>query len=192
MPFDADKHHRRSIRLKDYDYTDGTYFVTICAHNRDCLFGDVVGETMMLNVYGEIVREEWLKTANVRCEVALDAFVVMPNHVHGIVMIVDDSKSNDGMKKLDGEVSVVGAHSRAPLPKPNSLYRPPRSLGALIAGFKSIVTKRINVLRDTPGAPLWQRNYYEEIVTNEKKLNAVREYILNNPANWALDKENIS
>ena len=178
------KNHRRSIRLKGYDYTQpGAYFVTICTHGREILFGHVVDGEMALNEYGEIVREEWFRSTEIRAEVELfhDEFVIMPNHIHGIVWIVETDNPS-----VVGAHGHVGAHGRAPLLP----QRPPRSLGSFIAGFKSIVTKRINTLRNTPGAPVWQRNYYEHIIRNDRALNAIRRYIAANPACWHLDRYN--
>jgi REP element-mobilizing transposase RayT len=124
MRYDPDRHHRRSIRLRGYDYRQpGAYFVTIVTQDRACLFGEVVGEEMHLNELGKIVWEEWFRSAEIRQEIELlpDEFVVMPNHVHGIVWIVE---------------SPVGAHGRAPLHHA-PLQRLPRSLASFIAGFKS-------------------------------------------------------
>lgn len=174
-------HRRRSIRLKDYDYTQhGAYFVTICAHERRCIFGQVVDDSMMLNEWGQIVADEWEQTAIVRPNVELDAFVVMPNHVHGIIVIVNDGDS-------------VGAQCIAPLqnaPKrgvtPNNVI--PNSLGAIVRGFKSAVTRTINRLPNPPDHPIWQRNYYEHIIRNEESLNMIRSYVATNPAKWAEDK----
>jgi REP element-mobilizing transposase RayT len=141
---------RRSIRLYGYDYSvAGAYFVTICTHRRECIFGRIPSNgNVTLNRYGRIAFEEWRFSAEMREEMDLDAFVVMPNHVHGIVVIEHDICGN----------SVVGAQGLAPLQKSHiqkpSLYRPPRSLGSFIAGYKMAVTKRINVLRKTPGAPV--------------------------------------
>ena len=175
------RYHRRSIRLKGYDYTQpGAYFVTICTHGRKMLFGRVVDGEMQLNEFGEIVREEWFRSPDIRAEIELfpTEFVVMPNHIHGIVWIVETDTD-------------VGAHSRAPLRRDRApLHRPPRSLGSFIAGFKSVVTKRINALRETPGARVWQRNYYERIIRDERALNAIRRYILTNPSRWSLDRYN--
>ena len=165
---------QRTTRLPGYDYAQhGAYFVTICAQNRECLFGGVgVGEVELNNV-GRLVYEEWLYTENIRPEVQLDEFVVMPNHIHGIITI----------RQPEG---AVGAHGRAPLHAEHSLlYRKPRSLGSLIAGFKASATKRINQLRHTPGQPIWQRNYYEHIIRGETDLNRIRQYIRDNPARWA-------
>ncbi len=172
---------RRSIRLKDYDYAQpGAYFITIVTHHREMLFGRVVDGEMALNAYGEIVREEWFRSAEIRAEIELfpDEFVVMPNHIHGIVWIV--------------ETGPVGATGRSPLPPHDQPPRgpTPRSLGSFIAGFKSAVTKRINALRNTPGAPVWQRNYYEHIIRTERALDAIRRYIAANPLRWHLDRYN--
>ncbi len=182
MRYDPERHHRRSIRLRGYDYTrPGAYFVTICTRKRVCLFGDVVDGEMRLNALGDVVRDEWFRTAELRPYVRLDEreFVVMPNHIHGIIWIVGDDTVGD---------DTVGAQRRcAPTRKPNVT---PGSLGAIVRSFKSAVTKRINALRGTPGAPLWQRNYYEHIIRNEEALQRIREYIANNPLRWGQDLEN--
>ena len=174
MNHDLANHHRRSIRLRGYDYRQtGAYFVTICAQSRECLFGDVIDRQVRENEIGAAARDEWLRSADIRREIGLDAFVVMPNHLHGIVVIRH-----------------VGAHGRAPLPPTTN--RPPRSLGSFVAGFKSAATRRINTIRGTPGLPVWQRNYYERIVRDDRELDAIRRYIEENPARWAEDPENPS
>ena len=173
MKYNPDVHHRRSIRLQEYDYSRaGAYFVTICTKNRKCLFGDVIGGQMVLNDAGQIVVDEWTKTALIRDEIQLDEWVVMPNHFHGIVWITHGT----------------ARHCRGDRPVAPTAGPQPRSLGAMIAGFKSAVTKGINELRQTPGAKLWQRNYYEHIVRNENELNRIRQYIINNPENWKSDR----
>jgi len=165
-------HRRRSIRLRAYDYRQpSAYFVTIVAHGRATLFGKIVGGEMRLNELGQVVNDEWHKSSAIRREIEMDVFIVMPNHVHGIVNIVD-----------------VGATGRSPL-RSGPLAR---SLGAFIAGFKSAVTTRINELRHTPGSAVWQRNYYEHVIRNDEELLRVREYILNNPLDWENDRENPS
>jgi putative transposase len=178
MTSNPDRHHRRSTRLKGYDYHQaGGYFVTLCTYERADLFGEVIDGEMRLNEYGQIVQAEWLRTAELRPEVELDAFVVMPNHLHGIVLIHD-----------------VGAHGRAPLQPETShrlsLHRPRRSLGSLMAGFKSAATRQINALRATPGVPVWQRNYNDHVIRNDAELDSIRDYIVTNPARWAWDREN--
>jgi REP element-mobilizing transposase RayT len=173
MPNNHDKHRRRSIRLKDYDYSQaGAYFVTICTHKKECVFGNIVDGKMVLNEYGKVVQEEWYRSAKIRCEVELDAFVVMPNHIHGIV-------------------TIVGAQGLAPLQHGHPpLQRRLRSLSTFITGFKSAATRRINNLRGSPYMAVWQRNYYEHVIRNEDDLSEIREYIVNNPLKWDLDSEN--
>ncbi len=183
----ARRYHRRSIRLHGYDYTQpGAYFVTICTEGRACWFGEVRDGKMQLNALGEIVREEWFRTADVRPNVVLyrDEFVVMPNHVHGIIWIVED----DGAAVVGATRRVAPTTRVAPTAPPHGPVS--GSVGAIIGQFKSAVTKRINAQRGTPGAPLWQRNYYEHIIRDEESLNRIRQYILDNPRRWAYDRNN--
>lgn len=192
MANDLTNHHhrRRSTRLQGYDYTQaGAYFLTLCAHNRQRLFGDIVDGAMRLNSLGEIVAEQWLQTGVLRQEIVLDVWVVMPNHFHGIVMMGDVAVGAQGLRPQDAE-SMTRSHRHAPLcPNPNNRIRrrAPKSLGALIAGFKSAATKYINQWRQSPGAPVWQRNYWEHVVRNETDLQEIRQYIVNNPMSWTAD-----
>jgi REP element-mobilizing transposase RayT len=163
---------RRSIRLSHYDYGDaGAYFITLTAHNRACIFGDVADSAMVLNDTGRIVVSEWHRTPIIRSQVALDEYVVMPNHFHALVAI---ESSHRGV-------------SHTPSDK---FHSPSQTLGAIVRGFKSATTKVINQMRVNPGIPLWQRNYYEHVVRNDEELQRIREYIVNNPIQWALDREN--
>ena len=174
------KRRRKTLRLKGWDYTSpGAYFVTICTHQRAHLFGRVVDGKMVLNAYGKIVWEEWFKTAQVRPYVALfeDEFVVMPNHIHGIIWIVE----------LD---PAVGARRRR-APTKEQFGKPVAgSIPTIIRSFKSAVTRGINAHRGTPGERVWQRNYYEHIIRNERALQAIRRYIAENPLRWHLDRYN--
>ena len=178
MKFDPQKHHRRSIRLQGYDYAQaGAYFVTLVTYQRDALFGEIIDGEMKLNRKGKIVQEEWFASVNIRKEIRLppEEFVIMPNHIHGIVWIENDASI----------AIVVGANGRSPLLRSQMK---PRSLGSFIAGFKSCVTKRIRDELNETG--IWQRNYYERIIRNEKELDAICRYIESNPLNWAEDDEN--
>ena len=162
-------HHRRSIRLKEYDYrTAGAYFITICTLKGKCIFGNVVNGEMFLHKYGMMVKAEWLKTSRIRDNVELDEFIIMPNHFHGIIIILEIGRATHRVAPTTG---LLG-----------------NSLGSIIAQFKSIVTKNIRKM----GLPSfrWQRNYYEHILRDEKDLNQIREYIINNPITWELDSEN--
>lgn len=180
MRHDPERHHRQTIRLREYDYRlAGAYFITICTHERAMLFGDIISTEICLNALGHIVLDAWMETALIRPGVLLDEFIVMPNHFHAIVFLPDASES-----------AAVGAHSRAPVGQGSILWRAPKSLGSLVAGLKSTATKQINTLRATPGAPIWQRNYYEHIIRDDEALRRIREYIANNPALWESDTEN--
>jgi putative transposase len=173
MTYNPEIHQRRSIRLKGYDYSQaGAYFVTICSWNKECIFGEITNGEMHLNELGRIVSGEWHRSSEIRKEIELDTFLIMPNHIHGIVVINAYTSS------------YVGANGRSPL------QMKPKSISSFVAGFKSSVTKQINQIRNTPGIPVWQRNYYEHIIRNEKELNQIREYIVNNPIQWELDTEN--
>jgi len=191
--FDPHKHHRRSIRLPEYDYSQaGAYYVTIVSWHRECLFGEVVNGEMKLNKAGEIVRWEWLELPKRMQFIVLGAFIVMPNHFHGILFFLENvgatrqsltrtregkillpPKTNDG---IDG----------SPLPR-----RPkPSSLGAVISQFKSRVTKRLWKIPSLHETPIWQRNYHEHIIRNERDLQNKTDYIESNPMLWDEDDEN--
>jgi putative transposase len=182
--------NRRSIRLPKYDYREcGFYFVTVCAWEREHLFGSVVDGQMQLNEIGRVVEEEWFRSSEIRKEIEMDEFVVMPNHIHGILVI----KTRRGMAlpcpQNETDVPLMG--TAAPCPY-NRCGRPRSgSLGAIIGQFKSAASKRINTMRQTPGFSLWQRNYYERIIRNENELLAIRQYIRDNPFNWDHDPDNL-
>jgi REP element-mobilizing transposase RayT len=184
MKYNPKIHHRRSIRLKGYDYTrPGAYFVTLCTYHRDEIFGEVINGEMRLSALGEIVREEWLRSAEIRKEIRLveDEFVIMPNHLHGINWIVESVGADTVRPEL-----MKGR--TPPAPTSTSLRRAPRSLGSFIAGFKASVTSRAG--RELNMTGIWQRNYYEHIIRSNRALEDIRWYILNNPLNWQLDRDN--
>jgi putative transposase len=174
-------HHRRSVRLKGYDYAQpGAYFVTICTHGRVCIFGDVVNGEMIVNECGQRVTEEWLYTGLLRPDVVLDAFVVMPNHLHGIVIIMERDRGRG--------VLHTPFHDGTPDRGVNS---PSRTVGAIVRGFKAATVRDINCLRGVPaGAPVWQRDYYEHVVRSAAGLGRIRAYIADNPARWLEDENN--
>jgi putative transposase len=174
MMYDPNKHHRRSIRLKGYDYArPGAYFVTICVRERECALGGVVDGEMVLNDWGRIVAESWSWLAEQYPYITLDEWVVMPNHLHGIIIINDDAGR--------------GASRRAPTAMVPAKRKP---LGQLVGAFKTVSTKRINQMRDTASTPFWQRGFYEHIVRNDRELDAIRQYIIYNPLKWELDRDN--
>jgi REP element-mobilizing transposase RayT len=197
MRHDPDQHHRRSIRLAGYDYAQfGAYFLTLCAYNRQCTFGEIAGDSVQLNAWGEIVREEWLRTAAMRHDVTLDEFIIMPNHMHMVVLLAGQGDHNGRMQFAPTDPARgddAGRMQFAPTQRAGDARirgTATRAIGSIVQGFKGAVTRRINQLRASSEPPVWQRNYYEHVVRDEKTLNAVREYILNNPARWAEDPDN--
>lgn len=183
MKFDPLKHHRRSIRLKGFDYTKpGWYFVTICIQNRECLFGKIENGRMIVNNYGKIAETCWLTISDHFQKTKLDEYIIMPNHIHGIIEICN---------------GVVGARHAAPLQQSYSINsrnietfgKPfPGSLSTIIRSFKSVFTNQINKINKTPGSKFWQRNYYEHIIRNEEELYQIRQYIITNPLKWQDDR----
>jgi len=197
---------RRSIRLAGYDYTQaGAYFVTVCTRDRALLFGDVVDGAIRLNQAGAAVDAAWHAILDHFPRISVDEFVVMPNHVHGILVFDDFRDGSAGVQHAAGvggqHAAVVAAQHAAPLqgrdpqfgPQPSPslpLHVTPGSLGAVVRSFKSAATKRINELCGAPGNAVWQRNYYDHVIRKEESLHRIRQYIRDNPAQWALDREN--
>ena len=176
MIYNSDKYHRKSIRLKGYDYSQsGTYFITICVKDRACLLGDIINCEIKLNEYGKMVEYTWNDLTNHNHHIQLDKFIIMPNHVHGIIII-----NHDG-------ANTVGAGSE---PAPTKTKLKHHGLPEIVRQFKTFSARRINKIRQSPGVHIWQRNYYEHIVHDENDFNRIRKYIIENPSRWEHDKEN--
>ena len=188
MKYNPNLHHRQSICLKGYDYAEaGEYFVTIRTHDRGNVLGRIRNENLILSEVGTIVKEEWMKTPEVRSNVDLDEFVIMPNHVHGILVIRDERKGGEVFVRGNGNSPTrenKSSQGRTPFRSPSA------TVGAIVRGFKGATTKRVNELFGTPERPLWHRNYYEHVVRSEKDLERIREYIRLNPTRWPTDEEN--
>jgi REP element-mobilizing transposase RayT len=182
-------HYRHSIRLKEYDYRrNGLYFVTVCVQNMECVFGEISNGEMVLNEYGKIIQTVWNKLPQHYTNVQLGEFVVMPNHIHGIIVITDtDTPVGAGFKPahLSCRFATVGAGwgERAGLNP-----APTHGLTEIVRALKTFSARQINKIRGTVGERLWQRNYYEHIIRNADEHHKIATYILNNPANWLNDK----
>ncbi len=165
---------RHSLRLPDYDYGQaGAYFVTVCTRDRLPLFGSIAGNEMQLTKAGRAVAERGSAIPDHYPHAETDAFVVMPNHIHGIIFITETS---------------VGANNHSPLRSGCSSFRSPsRTLGSIVRGFKIGVTKWFRANTDV--RDVWQRNYYEHVIRSEATLRDIRAYIVNNPAKWTEDPE---
>jgi len=173
MKSHSQRRGRRSIRLRDFDYSQpGAYFVTICTKDRAPLLGSVDDWQMRLNEFGYIVRECWCDLPNHYRYVQLDEFVVMPNHIHGILIIGPD----------------VGAGSEPAPTTPTTRKR--HGLPEIIRSFKTFSARRMNERRKTAGFAVWQRNYWEHVIRSQKSLDRIRAYISTNAERWHLDREN--
>jgi putative transposase len=169
---DSDKNHRHSLRLQGYDYArEGAYFVTVCLRDRACLFGDISDGEMILNGAGRTAEKCWMDIPTHFPHIELDEFVIMPNHIHGILSIT----------------AAVGAKNFSPL-HPKQMHGPSKTIGSVIRGFKIGVTKWMR--QNTPVYNVWQRNYYEHVIRDDASLNQIRQYITDNPSRWAEDEEN--
>ena len=180
-------HHRRSIRLPEWDYrTASAYFVTLCTYQKECLFSDPV--------IRRVVETMWKQVPIHFPHVALDEWVVMPNHVHGILFIADDASRGEALPANEPLASTCAIAETSEMGKPAGECLAPAlqsgSLGAVVGNFKSVTSRRVNRMRHTPGVTIWQRNYYERVIRNDRELNAIRQYIMDNPANWEQDTEN--
>jgi len=185
VKFDPQKHHRRSIRLQGYDYASaGGYYVTIVAWQRECLFGEVVNKEMRLSKFGLVAKQQWEKLPKRFPNIELGAYMIMPNHMHGIIVITDGRGTAESLNDLDGESS-----RRAPTQE--QFQKPVKgSIPTIIRSYKSAVSYRINLMRGSDGLPVWQRNYYEHIIRNETDLQNKTDYIESNPLLWDEDDEN--
>jgi putative transposase len=167
----ASKHRRKAIRLQGYDYSQpGEYFVTICTKDREHVFGRIEEGRLHVNGFGEIVALCWKDLPNHYPCVLTDEFVVMPNHVHGIIVITEPNPVGEGSE-----------------PSPTKRY----PLSEIVRSFKTFSARRINVCRGTPGLSVWQRNYYEHIIRDERSLERIRQYIVTNPDRWSADENNL-
>lgn len=223
MQYNPEIHHHRSIRLKGYDYSqEGMYFITINVQDRVRIFGEIVNGEMHLNELGKIAYNEWMHTPEIRKNVELGAFIVMPDHIHGIIIINDTDDSSKGvlytpvshtpvshthdddrsdrdvshMSDIDRGVSYTPDKDRSPdidrgvcdTPQRPPLRSPSRTIGAIIRGYKSSVTRKINEMRNSNGFVVWQRNYWEHIIRDYRAFDAISDYITNNPKKWDVDK----
>ena len=190
------KYRIESTRLRGWDYSAaGYYFVTFCTGGREPCLGQVVDSDVRLSPFGEIVAEEWLRTETIRPNVRLDEWIIMPNHVHGIIVIThpvsiggEPGNVETGRRPVStGDGGALGETGRRPVSTGNIH---PNSLGSIVGQIKSITTKRIRLA----GKPdfHWQERFYDRIIRDEEALLKARAYIIGNPSKWLHDKDNVA
>ena len=170
------KYRIESSRLNEWDYsTAWWYYITLCTKNFKYWFGEIKNGKMLLNDLGKIIEEEWLKTKEIRTNVDLDYYVIMPNHIHGIIQIIGNQDHGRGTMLRTPTAEQYGK-------------RVSNSIPTIVRSFKAVVTKQINEIRQSPGDRIWQKNYWEHVIRNEQDLHRIRNYIINNPLKWPSDK----
>ncbi|MFH1062156.1 MAG: transposase [Candidatus Omnitrophota bacterium] len=177
---------RKQIRLKNYDYSQpGYYYITICIDNRECIFGDIIDNRIYLNNVGKMVDQTLRTLPEYYQNITIDNYIVMPNHIHGIIQIVGagfpcpNNIINQSIHNHDNNNPINGRGNHAP------------TINYIIGYFKYQSTKQINKLQNTPGKKIWQRSFYDHVIRTNDSLNKIREYIVNNPATWVNDEHNI-
>lgn len=208
MPYNPTIHHRRSIRLKGYDYSQsGLYFVTICVQNRECLFGKTADGEMVLDNAGKMIEKWCAELPNKFSDIMLDEFVIMPNHFHAIIVntgigggdvgadlrVCPDDVNNvcpdesnkhnnniSGERNVSGEHNILGEHAGSPLHRVVQWFKT-MTTNEYIRGVKTLNWQPFN-------KKLWQRNYWEHIIRNDESYQRIANYIINNPAHWEDDK----
>ncbi len=200
IKFNPQKHHRRSIRLRGYDYSQpGAYFITIVTYQRECLFGEIVGGEMKLNQYGKIVDHAWHDLPNHYRHVEPGVLCSMPNHVHGVIILIDDSRGGSSEFILaSSQKWQTRPYKTSEFTEASSKYwqtcpyKPYKrhALPEIVRAIKSFSAKRINALRNIHGISVWQRNYYEHIIRNDREMYNISRFVESNPSAWMNHDEN--
>ena len=171
MSLYKNRYRIESARLKNWNYSaNGYYFITICTKNRKQLFGEIKNNEMKLSKIGGIVLHEWIESFEIRTELFCDSFVIMPDHIHGVLRIKNPFVDKHAPVETYAVLSLRG--------------HIPKSISSFVAGFKSHATKKINEYRNTPGGLIWQPRFHDHVIRNKGELNRIQNYIKNNPSNW--------
>lgn len=180
MRYNPDKHHRKSVRLKAQDYAAaGRYFITICTYQRQCLLGEIVAGEVQLSELGHVAAACWQAIPEHFAEVVLDEFVVMPNHVHGI-LVLGGGGPTAKFTEANGHPGESDSRTFGKMV--------PGSIPAIVRAFKSAATRQINQLRGAAGCVVWQRGYYDHVIRDRQALAYIQHYIVNNPRQWQIDQ----
>jgi putative transposase len=183
------KYRISSSRLKNWNYSlDAAYFITICAYKHECYFGAVANGEMQLSGIGEIVKTEWEKSFEMRAELFCDVYVIMPNHIHAILIIDKNNLGDSVGENIETQGGFVETHGRASLRQNKNTgiaYRSPKSISSFVAGFKSSVTKQVRKIHADFN---WQSRFHDHIIRNQQSWQNISNYIQNNPMKWEEDK----
>ena len=188
MTLFKNKYRVETIRLKNYDYSkSGAYFITIVTHNRQCIFGKISDGRMILNDGGKIAQQCWMDIPEHFPHAELDEFVIMPNHIHGIIILNEINNQTFVETNNYSSLQMQQIKSPSQSSQQKSIFRSPsKTIGSIVRGFKIGVTKWFR--KQTDIYTVWQQNYYEHIIRNDDELNRIRQYIIINPSKWTLDK----
>jgi putative transposase len=178
-------HHRRSIRIPEYDYSyPGAYFITICTYKHESLFGEIENGEMKLTEFGQIAHNRWRLLPERFINIQMDQFVVMPNHIHGILVITDPDLVGAGLAPAPEAIAQPHAGQPQGLP-----LRP--TVGYVVGAYKSLVVNeclKICKIKQEIMGKIWQRNYYEHVIRDHKSFQNITNYIIHNPAQWEQDQ----
>lgn len=187
MKYNPQIHHRRSIRLKGYNYSQaGAYFITICCQDKECRFGIIENGEMILNEFGMIAYDEWIKLSERFSNFELDVFQIMPNHMHGIIVLNVGATARAGASPaptISGDLVITNS--------PIATVVDTHTVGDIVGAYKSLVANgclRICKMKNKTMGKIWQRNYYEHIIKDEQSYQTISNYIINNPSKWNDDK----
>ena len=185
-------HHRRSIRLKEYDYSlAGAYFITICCEDMICRFGHIENKIMILNEYGAIANNEWIKLCERFSNLELDAFQIMPNHMHGIIILNPPAVRAALAAAPNVAIDIADTNTTDITIDKKAEASPAPTVGDIVGAYKSLVFNGcldLYKMKNEKMGKLWQRNYYEHIIRNEQSYQNISNYIINNPSKWEEDK----
>jgi len=198
-----DKYRIQSHRMPGWDYSkNGIYFITLVTQNRECILGEIVDEKIILSDFGHIVENQWLKSFEIRGEMFLDEYIIMPNHLHAIVVLDNDetktNKSHGPCVETHGRASLQSNQSNEQTQK-QQFVRKPKSISSFIAGYKSSVNSKIDDFIDENNLDIpkfnrnnhfFQPNYHDHIVQYDSEYDKIKEYIINNPLKWNKDNFN--
>jgi REP element-mobilizing transposase RayT len=189
MKYNPSTHHRHSIRLKGYDYSQpGAYFVTLCTWQRECLFGEIHADEMQLSAAGKVAAYYWKRIPVHFPTTSLDEWIIMPNHLHGIIIL----GTGDASAGQDIRQGIRFSADASPLQPQRPIGTASGSLGAILQNYKSITSRKINPLEGSQSSTVWQRNYYDHIIRDEQEWERISAYIRTNPTHWKDDQEYLS